>query len=94
VRSAVAELSSIELATFNSSIARFGSLRSKATPARIVGNQYLCASVSSGKVCGCPRGKFENRLLGPTNFVRFPEFQIANFCGRSAVPARKQEKSE
>ena len=53
--------SSIVLVTFNSSIARFGSLRSKATAARIVGSQYLWTSVSSGNVLSSSAASFSAR---------------------------------
>src|SRR5579864_1124612 len=49
---------STELATFNSSMARFGSWRSMATPARIVGSQYLSTSVFSGKVFSSSAASF------------------------------------
>ena len=57
--------SSIALATFNSSTARFGSLRSKATAARIVGSQYLWTSVSSGKVLSSSAASFSAAAVSP-----------------------------
>ena len=57
--------SSIVLASFNSSTARFGSLRSKATAARMVGSQYLWTSVSSGNVLSSSAASFSAPAVSP-----------------------------
>ena len=46
-------------------MARFGSLRSRATAARIVGSQYLWTSVSSGKVLSSSAASFSAPAVSP-----------------------------
>src|SRR5215472_166919 len=57
--------SSIEFMSFSSSTARFGSLCSTATAARIVGSQYLCTSVSSGRVLSSSAASFSAPDVSP-----------------------------
>src|ERR1039458_9667206 len=46
-------------------MARFGSLRSRATPARVEGSQYLCTSVSSGKLLSSSAASFSAPAASP-----------------------------
>jgi len=57
--------SSIGLVSFRSSTARFASLCSIATAARIVGSQYLCASVASGNVLSSSAANFSAPAVSP-----------------------------
>jgi len=58
--------SSNVLATLNNSIARFGSLRCRATDARIVGSQYRWTRVLSGKVLSSLAASFSAPAVSPT----------------------------
>ena len=57
--------SSTALAAFNNSIARSGSLRSKATAALMVGSQYLWTTVSIGKVLSSSAANFSAPAVAP-----------------------------